>query len=430
MQTRIEKIIYPGKSLARLDGKVVLTDEGLPGELVDIRFVKEKSNYSEAQTVRVIEPATSRVEPRCDHYRICSVYQYIDYQTQIQIKQHQVEEFFSHQIKQPLHNFLVRQSPVIWGYRNKIQLHVRWSDDFPKHPFFAYHMLEDYQQYQRISRCFLVPDTINSVLDVVLHTIDEYTLTFIEEVMVLQSSYNQELLLVLYVSSKENETRLKQHIKKYGLESPVSGIICAVKNNKQEITTETLLDGKQTLQEKVGAVFYTRGPHSFFQINVALLHLVIEDMKQCLQFQGTERIADVYCGVGLFGLSCAANASHVFCIESAQDNIKYMNQNIAMNNFQNVTVCAGTSDAWIGRILDQHIDIVIVDPPRRGLSEALCHTVLRKKPGRVIYLSCNPSTLARDLKVLLKVYTIQQVMMYDFFPQTPHIEVCVLLAKK
>ncbi|MFA5271198.1 MAG: hypothetical protein WC412_02520, partial [Candidatus Omnitrophota bacterium] len=160
MQLKIEKIVYPGKSMAFYNGKIVFTDEGLPGELVEIKPLKEKKNYIEAETVKIITPSGKRITPRCSHYKICSAYQYIDYNEQISIKEEQIKEMFKRGLAKELNNFKLTPSPEIWEYRNKLRLHVLWD----KTAYLAYHYPQTHNKFIRIDVCSLASREINLLL--------------------------------------------------------------------------------------------------------------------------------------------------------------------------------------------------------------------------------------------------------------------------
>lgn len=209
MQIVIEKIVYPGKSLSLAEGKVIFTDEGLPGEVVEIEPLKEKKNYLQAKTIRILKESTHRVESRCPHYRACSPYQYIDYPFQVEIKKSQIMEIFSHDLGIELQNLRVTASPKVWGYRNKVHLHLLRENEAIH---LAYHQPGSEQEFVKIRDCFLLPEKMNSLLFSLARTIEEKKVDGLQEVIIKQSTSSQEILVVLYFDPQKKIEGLAQNL--------------------------------------------------------------------------------------------------------------------------------------------------------------------------------------------------------------------------
>jgi 23S rRNA (uracil-5-)-methyltransferase RumA len=424
MEVRIEKIVYPGKSLSTFEGKFVFCDEGLPGETVEVKPVKEKKNYIQAETVKVLKASPHRAASRCAHYRACSPYQYIDYPFQVEIKKSQIKEIFSRSLKVELKEPAVKPSPKIWGYRNKVRLHLTWEN---KSAHLAYHQPGFEDEFVRIEKCFLISDRVNSLLASLLEVITGERLTGIEEVEVRESSSSQEMLLLLYVSSSQEMDGLAKSLSRLKSKFPLKGLVFLARRGKSLI--EAFIDGQNFIEEKVAGNIFRIGSQSFFQINGDLLREVSEDLKRIVNLSGRERIADLYCGVGTFGIILAPEALEVFGVEESRESIGFLKENLALNQIANFTVCEGQSEEWIPWILKKRTDVLIVDPPRKGIAPGIVKSLLRKPVSLIVYLSCNPSTLARDLKLLFPKYRLRDVRIYDFFPHTPHIETFSVLEK-
>ncbi len=424
MQIVIEKIVYPGKSLSLAEGKVIFTDEGLPGEKVEIEPLKEKKNYLQAKTIRILKESTHRVRIRCPHWRICSPYQYIDYPFQVEIKKLQIMEIFSHHLGIELQNLKVTASPKVWGYRNKVHLHL-FRENEAIHP--AYHQPGSEREFVKIRDCFLLPEKMNSVLFSLARKIEEKKLDGLQELIIKQSTSSEEMLVVLYFDPQRKIEGLAPKFADLKSELPIKGLVGLVRTKKG--LKETLFEGRNFIEEKVADKVFSIGPQSFFQVNTAILEEVIKDIKNSLCLSGKERIADLYCGLGTFGLVLASDAQEVFGVESFPENIFFLKRNLNLNRVGNFTVCEGTSEEWISSLLKKDIDILIFDPPRKGISKQVVSYLLSRPVPLVIYISCNPSTLVRDLKSLLTTYLLKDIHVYDFFPHTPHIETCVILEK-
>lgn len=395
MKITIQKIIYPGRSLGLSENKTILTDEGLPGETVEIIPIEEKKNYIEAKTTKIITPSVSRITPCCSHYQTCSPYQYIDYKTQLAIKESQLKEIFPNTL------IISVPSPEIWGYRNKIKLAVIWKN---KKAGLAYHIPESRDKFIQIESCCLVSENVNKFLASFIETVNKENLTSIEEVEVRESYSNKELMLT---------------IRPYGkLESKLNTLFS--KFNAKNTYIEETISGKT----------FRIGPESFFQINVPMLGEALKEMQKSLNQDKKEIIADLYCGIGIFGISLSPYVKEVIGIESAPGNISFLKSNLKLNKIKNFRLYEGLCEKLFPSLMTGNIDTLILDPPRKGLDNMLCQNIILSSIKKIIYLSCNPVTLSRDLKIIGASYVIKTLQLFDFFPQTLHIETLAILEKK
>jgi 23S rRNA (uracil-5-)-methyltransferase RumA len=425
MRVSVEKIIYPGKSLSKIGGRVVLSDEGLPGEMIEVTPLKEKKSYIEAETKKILNASPHRVAFRCSHYKTCSPYQYIEYPFQLEIKKSQVREMLSHSLKIDLGDIVVKPSPKIWGYRNRVRFRIIRENDTP---FLAYHQPGFEQEFVKVEECHLISERMNSFLKEILEIIRAKRLKGIKEVELRESASNGQMIFSFHVDYSKSMKELPGLLSPLKSKFPLKGVVCLIKNKKS--LEEVVLDGENFIEEKVGENIFHLGPQSFFQINIDLLREFIEDLKKIIPLSGKETIADLYCGVGTFGITLAQKAKEVIGVESSAENIRFLKKNLALNHAENFRVCEGLSDEWMPRILKRRMDVLIFDPPRKGLDGRIVDSLVQNPVPLVIYISCNPSTLIRDLKLLLSRYELKDLRLYDFFPHTPHIETCTLLEKK
>jgi len=418
MKTTIEKIIYPGKSLSRNEGKIIFTDEGLPGEEVLINPIKENKDYTKATTIEIFNPSPYRVKPRCTHYKTCSPYQYIDYEFQVNIKKEQVREIFLKQLKNIPERFTFRKACDIFNYRNKINLSLKWANE---KPVFAYNLTESHNKYELVEECFLASKNINAFLGSVLKLITKWKLDFIEEVVVKESLSKNQMLLIIYCNHSGNMTETINELKE---KFPLRGVIIS----DSKTGKSTIAFGYDFIEEKIQNRLFYIGAESFFQINIPMLNLLIEDMQRHALPLNNKIIADLYCGIGTFGIIFAKDTSKVIGVESDYQNIRFLKKNLEINNIQNFYIKHKDCKKWMAS-LKEGFDILIVDPPRKGLDEFICKKILESNTGTVFYISCNPATLARDLKILSEGYRVEELYAYDFFPQTFHIETLTILRK-
>jgi 23S rRNA (uracil1939-C5)-methyltransferase len=424
MQVRIKKIVYPGKSLADLEGKVVFTDTGLPGEVVEVEPVRERSSFIEARTVAVVEPSPRRVEPRCGHYRACSPWQDMEYALQLEVKGGQVREIFARELRLELAGPEVVPSPKIWGYRNRARFHVLREGGEARA---AYHEPGEEHEFIPTDACFLLPDELNALCADVMDTINAFEIGTITDLEIRRSSSDGRMLVAFEFGPAADVPEIRKAFGGLRDRFPVAGVVGLVRDRSR--VRELLLLGKPFIYEAAAGASFRLGPRSFFQVNGEMLGQAIGEMRRVAEACGEPRIADLYCGVGTFGILLAHGAKEVFGVESDPENLRFLRKNLFANGVGNYAVCDGTGEEWIGELLDRGVDLVIVDPPRRGLEPSLVRALAERPVAALVYLSCNPATLARDLKGLGKSYVPETVKVLDFFPHTPHIETLVVLKR-
>lgn len=420
MQILVEKMVYGGKGFAKLDGKVIFLEGAIPGETVEAEITKDKKDYAEAKVVRIITPSANRVKERCPHYKICSPYQSIEYPFQLKIKEGQVREALQRFLGNETYEIRVRPAEQIWNYRNKVSLHVLWEKD---EAFFAYHKSGSRENFIKIEECFLVSKEINALLGEVKKTLGSSGMSFVDELVVRENSDKKQFLIVLYGEKDLETPGVKDSFKELTEKFPVTGIVYINKKNYRRL----MISGKAFLEEKIDGKIFRIGPESFFQVNIGMLDSLIRDLKEELNLKGEERILDLYAGGGLFSVIFAPQALEIRAVEAAKENISFFKKNIELNESGNVTIYEGSCEEWMEEVLNSPIDILIADPPRKGFSDAVLEAIKKKKPVKVAYISCDISTLARDLKRLSSAYAVEKIYIYDFFPHTAHIETLVML---
>lgn len=421
---KVEKIVYPGRSLALDQGKVVFTDRGLPGETVDVEVLRDRKSFAEGRTVAIVERSPARVEPRCGHYLACSPYQDMSYEAQLEVKRAQVEEILGRELKMKLDGLAVTPSPEIWGYRNRIRLRILWENGRARA---FYHEPGEEMAFLPVERCYLVSDAVNDLLAELVAFLGREEWEAVSGLEIRESRSRQRSLIVFHL---EMPSRIEEMASKLaGLHNrfPLSGIVALVRDGSRE--HEEVLGGVPRLEESVSGVTYRIGARSFFQVNIGILEKVFDDMGAAVPDGGETAIADLYCGIGTFGIFLAGRAREVFGVEPEPVNIRYLKKNIELNRAGNFAVCEGTSEEWLPELLERDIGAVILDPPRKGADAGMLADLAASEVPLVLYLSCNPTTLARDLKVLLPACKIQDLKVYDFFPHTPHIETLAVLGR-
>ncbi|MGB9764470.1 MAG: 23S rRNA (uracil(1939)-C(5))-methyltransferase RlmD [Candidatus Saccharicenans sp.] len=422
----IEKIVYPGKSLSRAEGQVIFTDEGLPGELVEIEIIKDKKNYLEARTLKILKSSPFRQKPLCTHYQACSPYQIMSYELELKIKSQQLSEIISRFLH--LENKIIEliPAPSTIGYRDRIGLSLSWDQ---KPPVLSYHLPGSREAFLPVENCALVSSEVNALISKLNTLLPETPLPAIQHLEIRQSYWTKEILLVLF--SKEEESLRKAQklwVPALSLDPLIVGVIGAVESPKK--TKYLKLSGRNYLEERINQTVFRYGPGCFFQVNPPMLEKVITRIKNYLDSRPFGKMVDLYAGIGTFGLLLADKASEILSIEAVPENLYYLKKNLRLNRLGHLTVAEGRSEEFLEEIQSFRPDSVVVDPPRKGLAPELIETLKKIKAQFLFYLSCNPTTLARDLNLLLADYELEEITGFDFFPRTPHIEVLARLKAK
>ncbi len=422
MRIVIDKIVYPGRRMGLAEGKVVFTDLGLPGETVEIEIVKDRKSYAEARTLGVVEASPGRVEPRCSHYLACSPYQDMEYGLELEVKRGQVAEIMSRELRRPFEAPDIAPSPEQWGYRNRIRLRVEREGG---RAGYVYHEPGERASFVAVDRCHLVGDRTNDLLGRVLGIIDGGPFDSVEAVEVRTSRTRGESLVVLDLASGTEAAALGQALAAVKREHGVAGAVASVYDGKRR--RDEKLFGRDFVEEVVRGLTFRVGARSFFQTNVGILERVFDDFIAAAGPLAGETVADLYCGLGTFGILLARKAREVFGVEPDPGNVAFLKKNLALNGVGNFAVCEGTAEEWLEEVLERAPGVVVLDPPRKGVDPAVVRGLVDGPVPLVLYLSCNPTTLARDLKGLLGAYELEGLRVYDFFPHTPHIETLAIL---
>ena len=421
---KVEKLVYPGRSLALDGGKVVFTDRGLPGEMVEVEVLRDRKTFAEARTLRIVVPSPARVEPRCAHFLACSPYQEMAYEAQLAAKKAQVEEIVDRELKLKLDGLEVVPSPEVWGYRNRIRLRILWQEGEARA---YYHEPGEETAFLPVERCYLVSDAVNDLLAELVAFLGREGFEAVSELEVRESRARSRSLVVFHLESAARIEEMAGKLAGLHHRFPLSGITALVTDGRA--VREETLGGVARLEESVGGKVFRLGARSFFQANVAIIDRVAAEMRRAVAEGPESGLVDLYAGVGTFGIILAAGAREVFAVESEPANIRFLKKNIEVNRAGNVAVCEGTSERWLPSLLERDIGAVVLDPPRRGADPGLLADLAASEVPLVLYLSCNPATLARDLKALLPVYELGSLRVYDFFPHTPHIETLAVLRR-
>ncbi|MDI6728726.1 MAG: class I SAM-dependent RNA methyltransferase [Thermodesulfovibrionales bacterium] len=402
---------YGGLCIAKWKGKVVFIKNTIPGETIEARLEEERKDYYTASTTKILEPSPDRIEPNCKFFGLCGgcQFQHISYQRQIKLK----EEILKDSLKRLGKIDIELSKPLIydnqWHYRYRGQFKVLQG----KIGFYR----EKTREVIDIDGCPLMTEEINEYLLKVRGILkNSEHLHAISEVHI---SHGDEAVALI-------KTRGKQPLKLDGLapaflHSGFSGVF--IDSGEKRL----LKYGNHYIIFDLEGLKYTISPMSFFQSHWRLNQAVVGFVKDNLQPLKGKRVLDLYSGAGNFSLPISLDVGEVIAVEESPFAIEDGKRNLQINGIKN---CRFIRSSIEGLNIKDSIDIIILDPPRLGLTNAAMDKILAMVPERIAYVSCNPATLARDLRKLLAKYEIESIRMIDFFPQTYHIESLAFLRKK
>ena len=388
MIVKIDKLSHDLRGITRINDKVTFVSDVIPGEVVDVRITESKKNINEGKVISYIETSSDRALPICPYYGLCGgcSTSYINYDKSLEYKKDIVIDIMKRYAGIDVKPDIISDYNI-YSYRNKISLKVNNGK--------LALIKEDSNELVNINKCLLVNDNINKVIEILnsidLNDVSEVVIKGTDEIMVLvNGSINSDILintLKFYVSSI--------------------------------VLNDEVIYGSQYITIKVGNYCYAVYPKSFFQVNTGMIEKLYDKVKG---YAGRgNRLLDLYCGAGTIGIYLASNFNNVYGIEVNSDAIEGANVNKKINGIENISFdCkrASSNDS-----LDY--DVIVVDPPRAGLDKTTVNKIINSGVNNLIYVSCNPVTLARDIKLFSDKYLIEDMTLFDMFPNTKHVE-CVM----
>lgn len=457
----ITDVAAEGKSLARVNDMVVFVPFAVPGDVVDLQVRKKKHHYCEAEVVRFIKYSERRAEPVCQHFGICGgcKWQNLPYEDQLKAKQKQVHDQLTRIGKVELPDFRpILGSEKIYEYRNKLEFscsNKRWLTkeevnsgvQLDHKNAIGFHITGAFDKIYPIEKCWLMDDLCNQIRneirdyalnnDISFFDVREQT-GLLRDIMIRNSSTGEWMVLVQFKFQEQGDEQrahdLLQHI---GDRFPQITSLLYVNNQKCNDTfsdqTIEVFKGKDHITEIMDKLQFKVAAKSFYQTNTQQAFHLYEVARQLAQLTGKELVYDLYTGTGTIANFVARHAQQVIGIEYVEDAIADAKTNSKCNGIENTLFYAGDmKDILTDEFVEQHgkPDVIITDPPRAGMHPDVIQTILRAAPKRIVYVSCNPATQARDLEVLNEQYRVEAVQPVDMFPHTPHVENVVLLEQR
>lgn len=446
----IHDVAAEGKAVARVDDLVVFIPFGAPGDVVDVKIDKKRKSYAEGHIVKMVSPSEIRVEPKCEHFTVCGGcrWQHLPYDIQLQCKQKQVEDALTRIAKVELPEISpIKGSEEIWSYRNKMEF------TFSNKCWLTFEQLQSGEEFDdRRAAGFHIPGAFDKVLDInICHLqggISNELRNFVKRFgkdngySFYDLKANQGLLRTLMI--RIASTGEVMVVMVFGEDDPekISALMDAIREKFPSITSlmyvvnlkvnDTLSDqetvlhsGREYIIEDMDGLKFRVGPKSFYQTNSRQALTLYKVARDFAELTGDELVYDLYTGTGTIANFVSDKARQVIGIEYVPEAIEDAKVNSEVNGITNTVFYAGDmKDVLDEKFIEKHgrPDVMIIDPPRAGMHGDVVDVILKAEPRRIVYVSCNPATQARDIALLDVKYKVDAVQPVDMFPHTQHVE--------
>jgi 23S rRNA (uracil1939-C5)-methyltransferase len=458
----IEDYAAEGKSLARVDGKVIFVEGAVPGDLVDVQLQKNKSDWAEGFVKKFHSYSDIRVKPFCTHFGVCGgcQWQMLPYAQQLVYKHKQVVDNLTRIAKIPLPEI----APIVGadkteGYRNKVEYTFATEKFIPFEAFRAmkaagenpqvspgaggFHARGFFEKVVEIDTCFLQEEPTNLLRKAVVAFAIENQMPFYNikqhqgwlRNMFIRNTTKGEWMVNLILGYEDKEKRealLNSLLTAFPQITTLLYTINTKRNDSMQDLVPQVFFGNGYISEVLEDFEFKISPKSFFQTNSKQAEKLYQITREFAELTGNEVVYDLYCGTGSIGIFCSRQAKKIIGVEFVAEAIEDAKQNASMNQLQDCAFFAGdVIDICDDAFFETHgkPDVIITDPPRAGMHEKLVHKLLAMEAPTIVYVSCNPATQARDLALLAEKYTVTKIQPVDMFPHTLHIENVVQLKR-
>ena len=447
----IEDMSNEGQGIGKVEGMAVFVDNTIIGDVVKAELTKLKKNYAFGRLTEIVEPSPYRVDPSCQYSQNCGgcSLQTMEYGKQLELKKKMIQDKLIRigGIESPaVHDTIGMVTP--WRYRNKAQFPVGGSA-------IGFYRAKSHQVIN-CEECLIQSEPAEKLAQVLREYMKSDNISAYDEEsgkgllrhLIVKTAFSTgEVMAILVINGKglPNGEKLVYMMDdaiselapntETGVEFSLESVILNINKKKNsEIMGESCVNlaGKPNITEKVGELSYEISPTSFYQVNPIQMIALYDKVLEYAALTGEETVLDLYCGVGTIGLYCASKAKKVIGIESVRGAILDANRNAVINGIVNAEFVHGKAEEALPVLLKEGVkaDVVILDPPRSGCDPVLLEAVVRAAPSRIVYVSCDPATLARDIRILQENgYEFKEAQPVDMFPMTTHVEVIILLQK-
>lgn len=463
IELSIEAIANEGVAIGRIDGAVHFVKYAVPGDEIIAEVIKKKRSYFISNLLEIKTPSIDRIEPKCKYFGVCGgcSWQNLDYEKQLFWKYTNVIDAFERIGRVEVGKFHdIMPAQEIFNYRNKMEFSFGWSrwmtveeiqSDLEienKNFALGMHIPGRFDKVLDLEECHIHPEIGNKLINIIRQKALELDVPaynqikhtgFLRNLVIRRGLANNDNMCILITATADNDNE-KEFIRwfkdEFEKEMPeFNEIIYAINDTKSPVASgdSEIIKGRGYFIEKILGIEFTVSPFSFFQTNSSQLDNFIKLILDTADLKQNDNVWDLYCGAGSITLPASKHCKNIFGIELVESAIGDAKENAERNNIQNAEFyCADLHSKDAPNLLAElpKPDVIIADPPRAGIHKNLLNTIINYMPDKIVYVSCNPSTQARDCNVLAEIYDIISVAPVDMFPHTFHIESVALLKKK
>ena len=403
--TKIERLDHQGRGIAYIDDKITFVENALPGEEVLIKITNSKKKYNEGIVQKYIQKSEKRVDNVCPFYESCGGCNilHMSYNDQLEYKENKNKDIMKKYANIDKISKIIKCDKQ-FNYRNKVTLKV-------ENNIIGYYEKKSYNLVN-IDKCLIIDNEFNKIIN----DLKRFNLDNIYELMI-RNVDSDNTALTLYLQKDTNCIQIDEYCKKNNI------ILNKIIKNKDFKCNE-----KSKIIGKLGNFKFIISPLSFFQVNTDQTIKLYDKILEVLEPNKDDNLLDLYCGTGTIGIYVANKVNKVLGVEIVKDAIHDANINKKINNVNNINFICGNTEKIIKDVKEKY-NAIIVDPPRAGLTESIIRDIFRINPDKIVYVSCDPITLARDLKLLQEKYEVLDVVPVDMFPNTYHVETVCKLKK-
>lgn len=403
--TKIERLDHQGRGIAYIDDKITFVENALPGEEVLIKITNSKKKYNEGIVQKYIQKSEKRVDNVCPFYESCGGCNilHMSYNDQLEYKENKIKDIMKKYANIDKISKIIKCDKQ-FNYRNKVTLKV-------ENNIIGYYEKKSYNLVN-IDKCLIIDNEFNKIIN----DHKKFNLDNVYEIMI-RNVDSDNTALTLYLQKDTNCIQIDEYCKKNNI------ILNKIIKNKDFKCNE-----KSKIIGKLGNFKFIISPLSFFQVNTDQTIKLYDKILELLEPNKDDNLLDLYCGTGTIGIYVANKVNKVLGVEIVKDAIHDANINKKINNINNINFICGNTEKIIKDVKEKY-NAIIVDPPRAGLTESIIRDIFRINPDKIVYVSCDPITLARDLKLLQEKYEVLDVVPVDMFPNTYHVETVCKLKK-
>ncbi len=445
-----------GKGFVKtIDKKIIFTKYGIPGDIVDINIRKKRSSYSEGDIIKIHKQSKLRVESKCSHFKLCGGcnWQNIKYDYQLKYKNDQVLQNLTRIGKIRVDKILpIIKSDKQYYYRNKMEYsfsNSRWITEeeinsqkkIKNKNALGFHKSGMWSKIIDINKCYLQENISNKIRNYTKNLSLKLEISFFDlkkqsgdlRNLMIRTSKNKEIMVLFQIFKISD--KIKQLFDKIIIQFPEITSLQYVINKKKNDTIYDLrpvyYHGKKYITERIGRYKFRISAKSFFQTNSYQIEKLYNIIKRFANLSGSEIVYDLYCGTGSISIYLSSYAKKIIGIEVIADAVVAAKENAKVNNINNTAFLQGDVKEILKKrhLLSQKPDVIIVDPPRNGMDKLVVESIIKSNVTKIIYVSCNSATQARDINIMSEFYNLTKSQAIDMFPQTYHVENVVLLKK-